>query len=49
VKCKYCDISLTRGIYQLKHHLPRTSEDVGAYIVVLEDVKKLMLDVVYVL
>jgi len=31
-----------------KHHLARTSKDVGACIAVLKDVKKLMLDVVSV-
>ena len=36
VKCKYCEKVLMGGIYQLKHHLIGTSEDVGACIEVLE-------------
>jgi len=40
VKCKYCEKVLIGGIYRLKHYLPGTSKDIGAYIVVLEDVKK---------
>jgi len=40
---------LTGGIYRLKHHLAGTSKDVGACIAVPEDVKKIMLDMVFVL
>ena len=35
-------------IYSLKLHLVGTLKHVGAYITILEGVKKLMLDVVYV-
>jgi len=49
VKCKYCEKVKISGMYQLKHHLARTSKNVGACITVLENVKKLMLDMVYML
>jgi len=40
LKCKYCEKVLTSGIYRLKHHLVGTSKDVGACIVISENVKK---------
>jgi len=49
VKCKYCEKILTGGIYRLKHYLACTSKDVGACLVVLEEVKKLMLGIVSML
>ena len=49
MKCKYCEKILTGGSYRLKHHLACTSKDVGACLVVPEEVKKLMLGTVSML
>ena len=46
IKCKYCEKVSTRGIYKLKHPLIGTSKDVEACVVIPEEVKKLMLDIV---
>ena len=39
VKCKYCDNVYTSGIFRFKHHLVRTSNNVGPSPKVPEDVK----------
>ncbi|XP_068461612.1 uncharacterized protein [Phaseolus vulgaris] len=49
VKCKYCEKVLAGGTYRLKHHLACTSKDVGACLVVPEEVKNLILGTVSML
>jgi hypothetical protein len=45
VKCKYCQKNLSGGIYRFKHHLTCTRKDVELCQQVLEDVKKMIVNI----
>lgn len=40
MKCKYCKVARSRGIYKLKHHLASTSYNVEPCPNVLDEVRK---------
>lgn len=46
IKCKFCEKTVTGGIYRLKHHLAGTQKDVGACRAVPEEVKKEIWEIV---
>jgi hypothetical protein len=45
VQCKFCQKIISGGIYRFKHHLACTQKDVEPCQQVLEDVKKIILNV----
>lgn len=46
IQCKFCQKTITGGVYRLKHHLDQTQKDVEACKAVPEDVNREMLEVV---
>jgi len=46
IQCKFCQKTITGGVYRLKHHLAGTQKDVVACKSVTDEVKREMFEVV---
>ena len=44
VKCKYCDKTMTRGVYRLKHHLADSHMDISSCPNVPDDINITMME-----